>query len=282
MCAGNSKGSLELLIVGVLASMFVVLVLDDRADNGKENDESHVEVEPGRESVSDIIVPFLGECELVGETTSVEADSAEEHVATGESSADDEDVLVEEEGEDGGGNSASNAHTPEDGSAASEEEDGLAEQDTAEEATPAGDKCGTDSLELHYEEADDEADKDRAAEDGPANPSLSTVREECGVEKEEDSEDGENGGHNEDGCLEQLATEEAEEAADTDEESAPDPRVLVHELPESVKIESGAHIRCGHCRRVVFGLSINVNELSSGDSVLVRGTDKTDVKGRAR
>ena len=226
----------------------VVFVLDIGSKNSEGNDEHQVEVEPCAEGTFDVLLVLLSEGELVREATSVEADATEEHVATSEGSSNDQNVLVPEERCNSSEKSAGDANDPEDNLASSEEEHGFAEHDTEEEAAPASNESSAESLKLHDKEASNKTDQDGANKHGPANPGLSGIFEESCVEEKEDGKDGESGSNDEDCGLEQFTAKEAKEATNADKEGAPDPCVLIDEVPEGVKIESRADIGTSESR----------------------------------
>ena len=211
--------------------LWVGLVLDNRATNGDNQDADHVEVEPVRESGGVSGLELIGECELVGEAASIEADSTDKHVSATEGSHVDEDVSEYEEGEDGGNDCASDIRAPEKSLTLSEVENSLIKHESNKETAPSSEQSSTDTLQLHHEEAGNATDKDRANEHGPANPNFGGILEESCVEEEKDGEDDENGSDKEDCSREELFTEEGKENAGNDEKSAPDVAVILKESP---------------------------------------------------
>ena len=62
----------------------VGLVLDDGSDDGDSNDAAHVDVEPVREGTCITSLKLLNQGEFVGEASSIETNSSDEHVGAAE------------------------------------------------------------------------------------------------------------------------------------------------------------------------------------------------------
>ena len=269
------SSSLE-LVVGVVLLLVVGLVLHDGAHDGHDDDSCHVQVEPISEGGSVSGLELIGKSELVGESASVERDTADEHVGTGEGSHVDKHVLVDEEREHGGDDATTDRDAPEKSLALGLVQNHLVKEDTDEESTPSGKESSTNTLQLHHEEAGDESDQNRAGEHGPANPCLGGVIEERGVEEEQDTEDNEDGSDHEDSGLEKLTTEESKEDSTDDEQGTPKVAIVVKECPESVQVEAGTNLRGGK-RSLVVATSAtgNKDQVRCGVVVIV-STDKSD------
>jgi hypothetical protein len=148
----------------------VHLELDDGTKNGDNNHTSKISVEHRVNFLDLAVLNLLDEEESGGETTSPEADSAADEVASHGGSRNNDGLDEQDETKDGEDNGHGDVDDPEERRAAIHVEPGLIDDDAQEEASPAGKDSGGKAGNFGEQEADSESKDNRKTEHEPSNP----------------------------------------------------------------------------------------------------------------
>lgn len=239
-------------IFGALFFVFPeVFELDDTSTNEENDDEGEVEVDVPHHVRVTSVFELLDEVEFVRVASSIEGDSTDEEVGSSERGGQNDGREEEDCGESSGNERTCNVNDPEERFRFGIGENSGVEQESSHETSPSSDAGTTESLAFEQQESSSESEDNRADQNNPSNPSFSLVGKESAVEKEENESHGDEGTDEEKGNAEQFSSGEAERETNDDQDSSPEPFVLLHESPESVEgVNTAVGFRCLVCRVV--------------------------------
>ena len=142
-------------------------------------------------------------------------------------------MVVGNESKDSGDDCAANGDAPEDDRTVCKVKYTLVQDKADDEASPGCKDSNTNALHSLpcNDVSNDETDDGRASKHSPAYPILSVVLQESRVEKQKDSGHRNEKADQENGGDKQFPTEESQEDTANNQTGAPEPTVLVEELP---------------------------------------------------